>query len=454
MENNNKNKIVLLIGCFFIFYLWVATKSSLTFHFEQDHRNYYHLLTDAFINRKLDLLIKPPQGLIELKNPYDPETNGFYRWHGFHDLSYYKEKLYLYFGPTPVLLLYVPYKLLFNKGLPDAFAIFVFTFATLIFSVLFLLNIKNTYLKNLPDWALLLGILIIGISNLSIYFLHHPSVYIIAISSGMCFLTGALYFFSKSLNNFNLKWISSGSILLGLAIGGRFYLVFIGSILLIFMWINQSKGSMQLQNISESSFRKALIVPFSLCAIAHFLYNYLRFDNIFENGCTYQVTIWQVKFSYLNTINSICPNLYNYLLKPPVFIKSFPFLKIDYWQPDFRVLGAPEPIIGTLFLSPFVLVFFIGIIHYLKNKKIYNNDLNFPLKTIFILTIPILINFLFLLSFRYVTLRYIADYLNLLVLSSCILWFYFFDKSKFIKLFGFVTGIISIYVGIFTTLFR
>src|SRR5207248_6297600 len=45
------------------------------------------------------------QALLALADPYDPAQNAPYR---LHDASLYHGRYYLYFGPTPVALLYLP----------------------------------------------------------------------------------------------------------------------------------------------------------------------------------------------------------------------------------------------------------------------------------------------------------------------------------------------------------
>ncbi len=69
---------------------------------------YYNLLVQGFRAGQLSIKMDAPPGLTRLSDPYDPAANARYRApanraapNRLHDLSYYKGKLYLYFGVTP-----------------------------------------------------------------------------------------------------------------------------------------------------------------------------------------------------------------------------------------------------------------------------------------------------------------------------------------------------------------
>src|ERR1017187_9624231 len=73
---------------------------------------YYNLLVRGFRAGQLNLKRDAPPGLAQLADPYDPVANTPYRStpYGVHDLSYYKGRLYLYFGVTPAVILFWPYR--------------------------------------------------------------------------------------------------------------------------------------------------------------------------------------------------------------------------------------------------------------------------------------------------------------------------------------------------------
>src|SRR4051794_37275266 len=69
------------------FYFWTAASSGPA-HFDKSGSNYYGLIADALRHGQLSLRIQPPQGLLDLPNPYDPQANGPFQG-GLHDLSLY-----------------------------------------------------------------------------------------------------------------------------------------------------------------------------------------------------------------------------------------------------------------------------------------------------------------------------------------------------------------------------
>jgi hypothetical protein len=68
--------------------------------------DYYNLLVQGFRAGQLNLKVDVPSGLAQLADPYDPDAHARYQ---VLDMSYYKGKLYLYFGVTPALVLFWPY---------------------------------------------------------------------------------------------------------------------------------------------------------------------------------------------------------------------------------------------------------------------------------------------------------------------------------------------------------
>ncbi len=71
--------------------------------------SYYNLLVKGFRAGQLNLKIDVPSGVAQLG-----------------DLSYYKGKLYLYFGITPALVLFWPYAALTGQFLPQRDAVLIF----------------------------------------------------------------------------------------------------------------------------------------------------------------------------------------------------------------------------------------------------------------------------------------------------------------------------------------
>jgi hypothetical protein len=92
-------------------YAWSASSGTMELLGSKAENTYYNLLVQSFSAGQLNLKTPVPPGLTQLADPYDPMASAPYRWnYGYplHDLSYYKGRLYLYFGITPALMLFWP----------------------------------------------------------------------------------------------------------------------------------------------------------------------------------------------------------------------------------------------------------------------------------------------------------------------------------------------------------
>lgn len=415
---------LLLLAIIFIFYVWTTTAGTFTFRYGDSQSNYYALLADAFLKGQLHLPISPPSGLLGLPDPYDPIANRDFRWQGFHDLSLYKGRLYLYFGPTPALILFLPFKLLTKLNMPVNLAILISTLGTLVFATALLIHLKECYFPKFPNWSFLFSIAVIGLVNLSPFLLRCQGPYDVAISSACMFLTGSIYYFCRAASHtdLDLRMLKLGSVFLGLAVGSRLYFIFAAISILFLIWFTKLRENNKLKDLFKSRAVKALVTPFFICLLVLSVYNYLRFDSFTENGNKYSLTSFLAKFV---APSSIIPNLRSYLLQAPAINPTFPFIHATYWKPSFHLDEGLERIVGLPFGFPFILLLFAGL---LASKDTTTEATTFPHFEFKIILAPAIINFILLMSFQYVTMRYIADYMTLLILAACIVWFHLDPK--------------------------
>ena len=188
IKSNFKIKILLLVVL--LFYCWIATGDEQRFALETNHGGHYNDLTDAFLAGQLHFLVRPEPGLLSLPDPYAPTENWRYK---YHDASYYKGKYYLYYGPTPIILLYIPYKLITGLGTPYPLAVLIFSFGAFIWSVLLLIHLQKLYFKDSPEWTILFSLLVLAFANVFPYNLRRNEMYQVAISCGSFFLVGGIF---------------------------------------------------------------------------------------------------------------------------------------------------------------------------------------------------------------------------------------------------------------------
>lgn len=426
MKLTNSTKILLIL--ILIFYSWIAFLN--TFSVLKKHHTYYYYnhLAKAFLNGQLHLKIKPPEELLKLPNQYDPDLNRKFRNSGSHDLSLYKGRFYLYFGAVPVLLLYIPFQLITKHDLPDGFANVIFCFGTLIWLILLLTHLKKKYFGGIPNWFISVSILICAFSNIGLFLIAHPLVYEVSSCCSCFLLTGAIYFLCLGVSELkNIKCFILGSIFCGLAVGTRAQNLLAAGLLLFFISI---------QYLNKKSGYKilfSLIFPFGVLVLILAIYNYLRFENIFEFGINYQLTYADVsKYKLANAFTlkpqKILSNTYSFLFQPPRVNLISPFIHLNAWKAFYILPEAPNalfPIVGLFTGNPFTilcLLFPFVYLNHKKNKHLQNAQ--FPINEFCIIILPGLINLLLHITFSLVIIRYSSSFTTNFILASCIIWFY------------------------------
>jgi tetratricopeptide (TPR) repeat protein len=309
---------------------------------------YYNLLADGFKAGELGFLVKPHPALLTLKDPYDPVQNGPYR---LHDATLYKGKFYLYFGPVPALVLFLPLIGLFNFIIRQDISVVIFLSGGFIFSVLILRVLLHKRWQEIPIWAVALSILTLGVSNFSTTILLRPGVWEVAITCGFFFAMGAFYFFSLELRHSEIrtKTLALGSLFAGLALGSRPSYVLLAPVLFV-LSILLFRGKSQMRVADFFKIFSALWIPFSVCVMMLLWYNYARFGSPFEFGASYQLTGVKPNEAPIFYPEFFLTRLFHFLFTSFDISGSFPF---------FFLKGEPfythEPELGSLFMNPVLI---------------------------------------------------------------------------------------------------
>ncbi len=415
--------IIFLLSTILLYYIWTTLPASYEFGPKGVTGNYYNLLTDAFLKGQLHLDIKPRKRLLTLKDPYDPTQH---YPDSLWDAALYKGKYYLYYGPVPVISLYLPYKVLTQTSLSNNWAFLIFMFGSLVWAVALLKYFYEKYFIEIPLLMLYLVVMVLGFANFAPYMLRLTAHYQIAIACAQFFLMGGIYFLCRATNDIkpNLFFLIFGSLFLGLSVGSRLNLIFgCVSILLIIIWSNRK------QKCFGKKFLFGLLLPFSLCLFLLAIYNYLRFGNPFEFGSTYQLCAINFRKTPLFNINNIIPSIYSYLFYSPIFSTQFPFIypnqQLQCFLPKLNYYSHERNIIGIFPVVPYVLLSFLApFVCFLSLKRITKLK-DFPIYEFLILFFPAILILGSLLLLPFISIRYIADFITLLILSSSIVWFYF-----------------------------
>ena len=252
------------------------------YDFKAHHQDQYNVLADGILSGHLYLKEDIPAGLLALVDPYNPATNRSYRDAGLWDQSLFRGKCYLYFGVTPVLALYIPYRLLSGGlRLPNPVAVVTFCYVALLFATGLLFRLKRRYFEETPDWMLVAAVVLVGAADIACYLISQSEIYQVAIASGMCFSLGSLYFLSRAFEpgSRRLAWLPASGLALVLAAGSRPHFaattMLVVLIALVTLW---RRGERRWTHFA------ALAVPYGAGGLLLGLYNYLRFGSFLEFG--------------------------------------------------------------------------------------------------------------------------------------------------------------------------
>ena len=91
------------------------------------HRNQYEVMAESLLNGHLYMDIEVSPELLALENPYDPQIRNDQEIDFKHDHAFYNGHYYMYFGIVPVILVFVPFRLIFGKALTTFHATQLFT---------------------------------------------------------------------------------------------------------------------------------------------------------------------------------------------------------------------------------------------------------------------------------------------------------------------------------------
>ena len=307
---------------------------------------YYNLLVDGFRSGHLYLKREVPPGLAKLADPYDPAANSSYQGAGLHDTSYYKNKLYLYFGVTPAVVLFWPYAALTGHYLYHKQAVAIFCSVGFLVSVTLLCALQRRYFAEVGGWVVAAGALALGLATGVPAMLQRPDVWEVPISCAYAMVMLALSGVWRALHDPSRRcwWLAAASLAYGLAVGARPTVLFGAVILLVpvvHAWIsplgNDGRRWLVMTRLLAAAVGPSLFIGFGLM-----LYNYLRFDSPFEFGQHYQMSAnKESDMHHLFGLNYLWFNFRVYFLQPVHWGGFFPFVK------GIKVPTAPSGQLGV-----------------------------------------------------------------------------------------------------------
>lgn len=330
----------------------------------------YKLLTNAFINGKVDVDLEVDEKLKNLDNPYDITRRLKEKIEYNFDTAYYNGKYYIYFGAAPVVLYYLPVKLLTGAYIKDSI-VNTINFTILSLSIIFLLYkiIKDNFNKTPILFFGLLSVFAIDTCG-ALTLLAEPLIYTIPILCALAYSSLGLCLWTYSIKkdksiNYILTFL--GSLAIGIAIGSRpqFGLFAFFALIIFFDQIKDIKHNIK-------PFISA-IIPFIIVGSLMMYYNYARFGSPFDLGANYNLTFNDMTKRGMK-ISRVGDGIFFYLLQPISLTAVFPYItQVNFVTKYVGMLIHEFSFGGLFFINPITILslFIIKVKTYLKNKKMY-----------------------------------------------------------------------------------
>jgi len=417
----------LIVACTFAFYYWTADSGLHPLTVGHNVEDRYNLLADGFLHGQLSLRPRPPAGLTSLPNPYDPALNASYRGGpngNFHDIVLYKDRFYLYFGPTPVVTLIAPFRVLGLGHMSESVAVWIYSCLGLLFALFLLRFLARRYVPDTPGWMKLVAIVGVAAGGSIPFILRRPVTYEAAIAAAYCFGFAALWLFANGvLAERRSYWrMALGSLCVGLCVGARADLFLLGLVpvaLLVWLW----RSGRLPERATLIRHGAALLGPMVAIGILLLVYNQLRFGSLTDFGAKWQLAGVDEHNKPLYQFSFLGPAFYFLFIAPARLMYTFPFfqlppppgypgsLPVSYYSVEQTGgLLSMVPILWALFAVPF-----------LWRKRVLRGESLAVLGGLLLLALGTA----FLVGFTLygITMRYEVDFATLLLVVAFVAWF-------------------------------
>ena len=254
-------------------------------------RQQYEKQAEAFAAGQLNLDYPVDEKLLAMDNPYDrwgrDEAGAEFQY----DTAFYNGKYYMYFGVTPVILVYLPYLLITGHSLMGYKGTQIIVTFLILGVFLLFGKLTKLFFKDIKFGNYLL--LTATVSAISVWYaVTASSLYTVPNVMGICVELYSFYFYLKAVyddcsDNKAIGFAVLGGLFGAAAFGCR-PTIALGNLFAIPLVVQFFKR----RGLKLSIILKLLFVaiPYAVIGGLLMLYNYLRFENPFEFGQSYQLT--------------------------------------------------------------------------------------------------------------------------------------------------------------------
>ena len=353
-------------------YFWTAQGVSSEYGDRNNAWHHYEYLVEGFLSGHLYVSRLPAPELLALTDPYNPQANENYRmW----DATLFKGKYYLYYGPTPALLLMLPWKVVTGHHLPQWAATATFAVAGLGALTALLAAVARRCFPTATPGRLFIAVVLAGHLSWLPVILRRPAFWELPIVTAVALFWFSLY----SLWRFHAgqrrsHWAAIAGIALAAALGARPTYLFPAALVGLAFTLPWTGGR------SLLAFAKSLVpvaIPLLVGGLSLLAYNSLRFGQPFEFGNRYQ--LWGMDE---RTVSHFSPanvgfNTWVYFFSLPEFSPYFPFLRTVATPQLPTGYIATEEMPGLLFTMPALL---LGLIAWSQVLRRTPGSANNPLR--------------------------------------------------------------------------
>lgn len=301
-------------------------------------QGYYGALTNAFLSGQVSLLERPDPRLVRTPNPYVPLLDVPRP----HDMSLFQGRLYLYFGAAPVVLLYLPWRLLTGRWLADPAGTTWFCFVGVVAAGCLLRRVRNRYFPGCRDAWVWLGLSVLAWGSPVYYLSQNGTFYAVPISCAFCCAMLAAAATERALAAEGARvrnaWLAVASLAFGLAVGSRPNYVFgLATLLIPAAYLSRRRDLGPLI---------AACVPAGLVGVAMGVYNFERFHDPFEFGMRFALMPADYRAFPIMGLAYLPANVRGYLFRGATYVRYFPFFLNDGTYGLLRYL--PFCVLGVL----------------------------------------------------------------------------------------------------------
>jgi hypothetical protein len=456
---------LLVLGCLTFYYVFLATAG--TYRNTNISSNYYDQMCEGFRHGHLYVQQAPSAELLAKSNPFDSSNMTLWFW----DACLYKRRYYLYWGPVPALLILL-FKTItrFHGVVIDQWPTLFFMLGRLYAGAALIIGVSRHAYTRMPTWFVGLSILIFGLASPTPFIVARPHVYEACLAAGQCCLFWGLFtaFWGIMHADRRVKLFLLAGTLWALAIGSRVTSLIPVPLLvmttLVFTWLRSGRSIRPLLRPTV-----ALSAPVALAIGAYAVYNYLRFDSVFEFGLRYQVTLQR----FFTNKQYIIPNIFSYLFAPVAWSCKFPFvISLTYrplsplitWPPGYqnfeRVAGMFTTSYWTLLVVIPVWRMLVGFLRFIRSGgRVSRPGVSSIELWLSLCSIALIFSMLPALSLWEASMRYLDDGLGGVLLLSMFAGLWLFRQSaRFANpvtrlgvRFGLVTlGLLTCFIGAFS----